>query len=58
MKIAIICDPLDLDKKTGIPVYCEKMVLEFMKDKEHSYVFFHMKENPLFRGFDEVIFPG
>lgn len=58
MKIAIICDPIDLDKKTGIPVYCEKMVQEFMKDTENSYVFFHMKENTIFRGFENVVFPA
>lgn len=56
MKIAIICDPIDLDQKTGIPVYCERMVREFMKDKNNSYVFFHMKENSIFNGFENVIF--
>lgn len=58
MKIAIICDPVDLDQKTGIPVYCEQMVREFMKDATNQYVFFHMKENPIFNGFENVVFPS
>lgn len=55
MKIAIVCDPIDLDQKTWIPVYCEKIVRELMQDDSNEYVFFHMRDNPIFNGFENVV---
>lgn len=55
MRIAIVCDPVDLDQKTGISVYCEQLVKRLKEDGSNEYVFFHMKENPLFNGTENVI---
>lgn len=57
MKIAVICDPVDLDNKAGIPVYCENVVRRLMNDSRHEYVFYHSAPNAMFAGFEEVIFP-
>jgi len=59
MKIAIICDPIDLDQKTWIPVYCENLIKNIIKlDKKNEYIFFHMKKNILLKGQKEVIIPN
>lgn len=56
MRIAIVCDPVDLESKTGISVYCEQLVKNLKKDQMHEYVFFHMRENPLFEGVEDIFF--
>lgn len=56
MKIAVICDSIDLDQKTWIPVYCENLVKKIIEiDKKNQYIFFHTKENSLFKWKEEVI---
>lgn len=55
LRIGIVCDPVDLDQKTGISVYCEQLIKRLKSDSQHEYVFFHMRENPLFEGTENVV---
>lgn len=56
MRIAIICDPIDLDQKTWIPVYCKNLVESIIKiDKKNEYIYFHFKENKLLEWQKQVI---
>lgn len=56
MKIAIICDPIDIEQKTWISVYCSNLIKAILKiDKENEYIFFHSKENILLNKQKQVI---
>lgn len=56
MKIAIICDPIDLEQKTWISVYSENLIKNILNlDKENTYYFIHSKNNELLKWNNEVI---